>query len=161
MNVQDIKSEQNLRDWLGSEVINWNRAGNKKVGLDWIEPTFGSSMGISDCAITYSGATFGVELKHLYARRDGAVCYKIRPVQRRYNFMGVKAGRKLLLFASVAKGGTIELVLIRGDKLPLRDYCHMEGSGCETHLEQVILRLTTPFSHFLRTITDNDWWRQS
>lgn len=157
MYIQEISSEQNLREWTTQEVGIWNANNLAKVTLDWIEPTFGSSMGISDASIGYNGNTFGFELKHLYERKAG-VCYKIRPVQRRFNVMGFKSGKKLLIFASVVSEDKTELVLIRGDKVPLRDYCYMDGSNCKYGITQTVVPHLNPFSFILHTINKPDWW---
>lgn len=157
MLFENIKNEQHLRDWLSGQIIAWNMRHNDRVALEWIEPTFGSSMGISDCKITYKSVTFGVELKHWFKKRDG-VCYKIRPVQRRYNFMGVRAGRKLLILASIDKGDYNELVAIRGDNVPLRDYCFILGSGCEDGIIQTVFSEDDAFASFLTCISADKWW---
>jgi hypothetical protein len=172
MDIQDINSEQMLRDWLAMNIVAWNALHVDKVGHEWIEPTFGSSMGISDAKVSYRAVTWGVELKHWYERREG-VNYKIRPVQRRYNVMGVKSGRKLLIMATVVKAGYVDLVLIRGDKAPLRDYCNIKGSGCEDGIEQTIVPQScpleygyvttppsqwTPFGWILKTLSNQSWW---
>lgn len=158
MNIQDIASEQHLRDWLTREYNTWNIHNRNQVAIDWIEPSYGSTMGISDCKLSYKRTTTGLELKHLYERKAG-VCYKIRPVQRRYNVMGTKAGKRLLIFASVVIQNRVELVMIRGDRTPLRDYCSMQGSGCESGVIQTVVPLYSSFSFILDTITDEHWWK--
>lgn len=162
MLLRNIKEEQHLREWLAGEIANWNKAGNSRVAYEWIEPSrYGSTSGISDMKLTYRNLTYGIELKHWFKKRDG-ICYKIRPAQRRYNVMGVNSGQKLLVFGSIAIENKIELVAIRGDKIPLRDYCCIEGSGCELHLDQTkitdLCTQGTEFEYLLRTIDNEMWW---
>lgn len=146
MEIQAIKDEQMLRQWLAGRIVAWNTKNVDKVRLDWIEPTFGSSVGLPDCSIRFRAHDFGIELKHLYRLQKG-VCWKIRPVQRRYHKMGVKAGKKLLMVATVASDGYNELVLVRGDKVPLRDYCSIVGSGCETGIVQTVVPQSCPLEY--------------
>jgi hypothetical protein len=98
--IQDINEEQDLRQWLAESVIDWNRYHADRIGHTWIEPAFGSSIGASDAGLSYLGIDYGVELKHFQVTSKG-VLYKIRPVQRSFNVMGVRNGKRLLILATV------------------------------------------------------------
>lgn len=160
MQIQQVKAEDNLRKWLSGQVANWNLFHGDKVRHDWIEPAFGSSMGIPDCALQYQGQTWAIELKHWYRLRDG-VQYKVRPVQRRYHHINYNAGKKCLIMATVVTASYNELVLIRGDNVPLRDYCVMQGSGCNQGIKQTIVPTVVEdrvFETVIATLVAPSWW---
>lgn len=158
VDIQDIREEQDLRQWLAEQVNRWNEKNVDKIGHIWIEPAFGSSVGVSDAHLDFMGQTYGVELKHFKVEARG-VHYKIRPVQRRYNVMGVRNGKRLLVLASVEWSDGNQLVMIRGDKVPLRDYEYMDGSGCEEGIQQTTIPINgMPFHFFMRTMTVSSWW---
>lgn len=154
MEIHRIKQEADLREWLAENVIAWNKTpGRPHIKHVWIEPGFGGSIGVSDAQLTIRGIDYGVELKHLLTTSKG-VCYKIRPVQRRYNVMGVRTGSKLVILATIAMSNRNDLVLIRGDNCPLRDYCDaLDRKG-----KDVIIAGDRPFEAFIRTITNPNYW---
>lgn len=156
--IRDIREEQHLRQWLSEQVNTYNNKNVEKVDHIWIEPAFGSSVGVPDASLSFRGLSYGVELKHFEVNSKG-VLYKIRPVQRRFHVMGVRNGKRLLVLATVAQPSGNQLVMIRGDRLPLRDYAFMEGSGCEEGIVQtVISTLEQPFYFFMRTMIASTWW---
>lgn len=158
MDIRDIREEQHLREWLAEGVLAWNKTpGKSALKHVWIEPGFGGSTGVSDAQLTYRGVEYGIELKHFHVTTKG-VCYKVRPVQRRFNVMGVRTGKRLAILATVARTNYNDLVLIRGDNCPLRDYCDQSGSGCETGIKQILLAGNRPFEAFMRTIADPLYW---
>lgn len=158
MDIRNIKAEDDLRQWLAESVLAWNRtAGKSAIKHVWIEPGFGGSTGVSDAQLSYLGVDYGVELKHFHVTTKG-VCYKIRPVQRRYNVMGVRTGKRLVILATIVRSNYNDLVLIRGDNCPLRDYCSDLGSGCKDGVKQQLLGGNHPFDLFMRTITAPTYW---
>lgn len=158
MDILNIKEEQHLREWFAENVIAWNKTkGNKEIKHIWIEPGFGGSTGVSDAQLTYLGTDYGIELKHFGVTSKG-VCYKIRPVQRRYNVMGVRTGKRLAILATVDRSDYNELVLIRGDNCPLRNYCNELGSRCESGIKQKVLAGNHLFAGFIQTIADAAYW---
>ena len=128
MRIQSIKEELDLRHWLSDELSPDKPNG---LRLEWIEPgRYGSSEGAPDCKITVHRQTISLELKHLYMKSKG-IEWKVRPVQRRWHHMGAKFGNRSALLASLDNGtGFIQLLLIRGDRIPLRDYASDPSSGC-------------------------------
>lgn len=68
--------ESNLRSWLKSV---WGD------GLSWIEPSRGSSVGVSDVLLPVDGHLVPVELKVWQKGRDGSVRSKMRPSQIRFH----------------------------------------------------------------------------
>lgn len=115
MKLTDIHSETDLRNWLTT---------NTDRSIEWIEPgRFGSSEGLPDCK--FEGV--GLELKYLEQTRKG-IKWKVRPAQRRYHHMNVLKGGHSALLAFTDK--THELLLVRGDHIPLRDYAVDKESGC-------------------------------
>ncbi len=158
MKIHDIKEEQDLRQWLAESVKAWNAAKPRDaIKMVWIEPGFGGSIGVSDAGLSYRGVDYGVELKHLHVTSKGVV-YKIRPVQRRYNVMGVRTGKRLVILATVAYKNYNDLILIRGDNCPLRDYCSELGSGCQDGVKQIILSGDNQFRDFILTIAEANYW---
>lgn len=157
MEISAISSEQDLRQWLSEQVKTWNKNHQEKVGHVWIEPGFGSTNGIPDASLSFRSLEYGVELKHFKVTAKG-VCYKIRPVQRRYNVMGVRNGKRLFVLATIDRTNYNELVMIRGDKVPLRDYCCELGSGCETSISQTIIPHEFAFRFMLETMSRAVWW---
>lgn len=157
--LDDITSEDDLRKWLAHQIIIRNEKHVMKIRLTWIEPAFGSSMGAPDAQIDYQGESFGFELKHFHRLARG-VCYKIRPVQRRYHVMGFRGGKKLLVMATIVNANNNELVLIRGDNVPLRDYCDIKGSGCEKGIKQTHVPISPyPFDGIIDIVTNYRWWK--
>jgi hypothetical protein len=158
MDIRNIKEEQDLRQWLSEGVNAWNKErASDRLGHVWIEPGFGGSTGVSDAKLTFRGQEYGVELKHFHVTSKG-VCYKIRPVQRRYNVMGVREGKKLVILATIDRSDYVDLVLIRGDNCPLRDYCKDLGSGCEQGIKQLSIQGDRPFYRFIASIADPNYW---
>jgi hypothetical protein len=123
--LENVTSEGDLRNWL-SDHIDYNTEGRLK--LEWIEPNiYGSSIGGPDVKIQGWGKTVGLELKYLLSTKKG-IKWAVRPSQRRYHHLHVKQGGRSALMAYIAKND--ELVLVRGDHIPLRDYAKDVSSGC-------------------------------
>lgn len=157
--IDDITSEDDLRHWLAHQILIRNEKNVMKIKLTWIEPAFGSTIGAPDAQIDYAGQSFGFELKHFHRLTRG-VFYKIRPVQRRYHVMGFRGGKKLLIMATIANENSNELVLIRGDNVPLRDYCDIKGSGCQKGIKQTEVPLTAyPLDGVMDIVTNYIWWK--
>lgn len=74
--------ESDLRLWLKNV---WAR-GKRGVGLNWIEPAKGSSVGFPDVLIPVWPTLLPVELKVTKKNNDNYVCI-VRPVQRRFHSM--------------------------------------------------------------------------
>jgi hypothetical protein len=125
MQFQNITSEGDLRTWMRSNISECEG----RVKIEWIEPSlYGSSIGMPDCKIVSEDKSIGLELKYLELTRKG-IRWTVRPVQRRYHRMlAIRGGRSALL-AYIA--GIKELVLVRGDHVPLRNYASDPNSGVE------------------------------
>ena len=74
--------ESDLRLWLKNV---WLR-GKRGVGLSWIEPAKGSSVGFPDVLIPVWPTLIPVELKVTKKHNEGYSCI-VRPVQRRFHSM--------------------------------------------------------------------------
>jgi hypothetical protein len=120
MKLEDIASETNLRNWLTDNIDECEG----RLKIEWIEPAqYGSSPGLPDCKLN----GIGLELKYLLSTKKG-IKWTIRPAQRRYHHMLARNGGKSALLAYIAAKN--ELVLVRGDHIPLRDYAIDKESGC-------------------------------
>jgi hypothetical protein len=124
MIIQNILSEGDLREWLR------DYAKSCSVSLQWVEPTLrGSTIGAPDVIMKADGVEIPIELKVLVRMRKG-IKFTVRPAQRRWHHMGMKKGNKsALLFIEMSSNN--KLWLVRGDKIPLRDYAAHPDSGCE------------------------------
>ena len=124
MKLNDILGEDHLREWI--------RENSKPlgIGLQWVEPNIhGSSVGAPDVIMKCDGVEIPIELKLLLRMKKG-IKFTLRPSQRRYHHMGMKKGQKsALLFVEGSSNN--KLWLVRGDKIPLRDYPTHPASGCE------------------------------
>lgn len=159
-----IGCELDLRHWLRDRV----GESGRKYTVKWIEPSkWGSSVGQPDCRLTCGRESVDVELKHLYLKTKG-IEWKVRPVQRRYHHMGMREGRRSALLASVEmKKGLVILILIRGDKIPLRDYASHPDSGCANGREEydwlgkenALLGLKpNEFGDMCEKLFSKEWW---
>jgi hypothetical protein len=125
MKLDDIASEQNLREWMRD----WIHVCEGRLKLEWIEPNiYGSTVGGPDVKVTYEHTMIGLELKYLTTSRKG-IKWAVRPAQRRYHHMLARRGGRSALLAYV--GGAQEFILVRGDDIPLRDYASSPSSGCK------------------------------
>jgi hypothetical protein len=137
MKLNEVASEGDLRYWLQE----WISECDGRLAVEWVEPMiYGSTVGAPDCKISYSQKTIGLELKYLLTTRKG-IKWEVRPAQRRYHHMHAKNGGRSALLAYIA--ATKELVLVRGDHIPLRDYASDKESGCAHGL--VIMEVMTIF----------------
>jgi hypothetical protein len=143
MNIEDIASESDLRDWLRTNI----HYCNGRLKLDWVEPSiYGSTVGQSDVNIISGYEKIGVELKYLLTTRKG-IKWTLRPAQRRYHHMHMKKGGKSALLAYIPAEG--DLRLVRGDKIPLRNYISDPGSGYENEMwESTIAALSWKVNMF-------------
>lgn len=86
------KKEFELRKWIKSLLGD---------DLSWIEPTRGSSVGMSDCIVSLPDRTrLPVELKHWTITHKGEWVCPMRPAQIRYHYMNhhKKKGRTAICF---------------------------------------------------------------
>lgn len=158
MNIHSIEVELNLRHWLRDAAALWNTNNVDQVGIEWIEPAFGSSPGIPDCRIVFKKKSVEIELKHLNMKKRG-IEWKIRPLQRRYHVMGAKEGKRTAILSTVNYCGRNNLILIRGDRVPLRDYEDIEDSGGKVNY-QIIEgdNEMERFRMFMRYILMETYW---
>jgi hypothetical protein len=159
MQINDICSENDLRTWLTeqSEMI-------RGIQLDWVEPgKYGSTMGQPDVNLKIGGTTIGLELKYLLTTRKG-IKFTVRPVQRRYHHMTVKRGGKSALLA-IEAGPVNKLFLVRGDKIPLRDYVSDPDSGCKGGLEYWLVGVSDAdhktINNLIRILFKSTFWERS
>ncbi len=75
-------TEKDLRHWLRCV---WSR-GNSDIGIQWVEPTSGSSVGFPDALLPVWPALLPVELK-LSKFAAGKYSSDVRPVQRRFHLL--------------------------------------------------------------------------
>lgn len=124
MKIQQIKSEDDLRTWLREQapiIVD--------VELQWVEPNIhGSTVGAPDVILKRGMSKVDVELKYLSRTKFGTK-FTLRPAQRRYHHMNSKRGAKTSLLAAERVNGKVQLFLLRGDHIPLRDYISDEDSG--------------------------------
>lgn len=161
MKLSDINKEGDLRDWLSEWIIKCEG----RIKLEWVEPAiFGSAIGAPDCKLNNGEMTIGLELKYLLSTKRG-IKWAVRPAQRRYHHLHVKHGGKSALLAWIMAKD--ELVLVRGDHIPLRDYATDVSSGCAHGL--CIMEVLNYFSVdpnanamdiLERTLFHNDFWRK-
>jgi hypothetical protein len=126
MKIENISRETDLREWLSENIVHCEG----RIVINWIEPSrYGSSVGQPDCTITSSGMNvIGLELKYLLKTRRG-IKWTVRPSQRRYHHMLMKHGGRSALLAWVP--AEYRMLLVRGDKIPLRDYVDDPNSGVD------------------------------
>lgn len=79
--------ENDLRVWLKGA---WAK-GEKDLGLQWIEPAIGSSVGFPDVLMPVWPAFIPVELKVSERNKAGAFACEVRPVQRRFHLFARKS----------------------------------------------------------------------
>lgn len=128
MRLNEIASEGDLRYWLQE----WISECRDRLNLEWVEPMiYGSTVGAPDCKIKHQDSTIGLELKYLLSTKKG-IKWTLRPAQRRYHHMNIKQGGRSALLAYIP--ATSQLVLVRGDHIPLRDYASDPDSGCKDGL---------------------------
>ena len=122
MKLKDILSEGDLRQWLRTQA--------PRVGIDlqWVEPAlYGSSVGAPDVIMKHSvDVPISIELKILLQMKKG-IKFTLRPAQRRWHHMGKKYSALLFVELNTVN----KLWLVRGDKIPLRDYASHKDSGCK------------------------------
>jgi hypothetical protein len=78
--MQSNVTEKDMRHWLRSV---WSR-GKGGVGVQWVEPTSGSSVGFPDALLPVWPALLPVELK-LSKKTSSKYVASVRPVQRRFH----------------------------------------------------------------------------
>jgi hypothetical protein len=124
MKLSDITSEGDLRQWMKD----YAHICDGRLKFDWIEPSiFGSSVGQPDLQIKSAGKKVGLELKYLLSTKKG-IKWTLRPAQRRYHHMNLRNGGCSAVLAFIP--ATKQLLLMRGDHVPLRDYASDPNSGC-------------------------------
>jgi hypothetical protein len=121
---QSISSENDLRTWLHDVAPLM-----KGVKLQWVEPSlYGSTVGAGDLIMKMRDIKVDVELKYLHRTYKG-IKFTLRPAQRRFHHSSMRRGNKTCLLFVLST--TRQMFLVRGDKLPLRDYASHIDSGCE------------------------------
>jgi hypothetical protein len=125
MKLSNVENENDVRKWLSQHL-----KVLKGVSYQWIEPNvmLGSTMGAPDINIKFDRRTVGLELKFLEVTNKG-IKWTVRPVQRRYHHMLARAGGRSALMG-IVHDELNTLILVRGDKIPLRDYASHPDSGC-------------------------------
>jgi hypothetical protein len=151
MLLPNVKGETDLREWLGewAEIM-------KDVSIQWVEPAkFGSTTGAADAIVKCGNARVDLELKYLYRTRNG-IKFTLRPSQRRYHRMTmIRGGRTSVLGI---ENGSKRLFLVRGDKVPLRDYASDKDS--QTGPDEAITVTVSGASHLYGLLFhDNNYWR--
>jgi hypothetical protein len=123
MKLENIKNEPDLREWLRTHI----KECEGRVKIEWVEPNlYGSSIGAPDCKLNSEDKTIGLELKFLNMTRKG-IKWLVRPGQRRWHRMhAIKGGRSALLACIAGKN---DIILVRGDHVPLRNYSIDPNSG--------------------------------
>jgi hypothetical protein len=124
MQLKNITSENDLRSWL-----RFYSNQMKGVTLQWVEPSplIGSAVGAADVIMKLDDQKVDVELKYL-VRKIRGIKFTLRPSQRRFHHSSMrKGGHTALLFV---EAGVKRLWLVRGDKVPIRDYASDPDSGC-------------------------------
>ena len=133
MKIQDIRNENDLREWLRQQapiIVD--------VELQWVEPIIhGSTVGAADVIMKRKGAKVDVELKYLERTRKGTK-FTLRPAQRQFHSLSSARGAKTSLLAAERVNGRIQLFLLRGDHIPLRDYISDDGSGVDRDRRWII-----------------------
>jgi hypothetical protein len=126
MQLENINGEGDLRRWLGAQLK--LLAG---VNYHWIEPNIllGSTVGAPDIEVGFDNKKIGLELKYLEVKRKG-IKWTVRPVQRQYHHSLARRGGRSAILAIVNDKNENTLILVRGDKVPLRDYSSHPQSGC-------------------------------
>jgi hypothetical protein len=125
MLLQNINSENDLRSWLHDVAPLM-----KYIQLQWIEPSlYGSTVGAGDLIMKMGDNKVDVELKYLFRTTKGTK-FTLRPAQRRFHHSSMRRGGKTCLLYVLATL-TRQMFLVRGDRLPLRDYASNVDSGCE------------------------------
>lgn len=76
-------TENDLRKWLSSV---WAR-GKRDIGIQWIEPAAGSSVGFPDALLPVWPSLLPVELKVSQKNAFDAFQCHVRPVQRRFHLL--------------------------------------------------------------------------
>jgi len=90
----------------------------------WVEPSFGSTVGLPDCELRFDGKTFPVELKFWKVTRFGLKC-ELRPAQIRYHVVSARTKIKTaILFAYALAGSESDYVmyLLSNRKCPKENY---------------------------------------
>jgi hypothetical protein len=124
MFLPNINSETDLRSWL-REVAPMM----KGVTLQWVEPSlYGSTIGAGDVIMKKNDIKIDVELKYLHKTIKGTKV-TLRPAQRRFHHSSMRRGNKTCLLYVLATTAR-QMFLVRGDKIPLRDYSSHPDSGC-------------------------------
>jgi hypothetical protein len=147
----NINDETDLREWLGEWAYFM-----KDVEIQWVEPAkYGSTTGVADAIVKCGNARVDLELKYLYKTRNG-IKFTLRPAQRRYHRMTMLRGGQTSVLG--IENSTKRLFLVRGDKVPLRDYS-MDAHS-KTGPDEEITVTVSGASHLRELLFyDNTYWR--
>jgi hypothetical protein len=157
MKFADIKNEGDMRTWVGAQLKLL-----KGISIEWVEPNtlHGSSIGLPDLNIKFESKKVSVELKYLFVTRKG-IKWKVRPVQRRFHHITAKAGGRSALLCVISDAGN-SLVVVRGDKVPLRDYASDKDSGCPNGKADIVVleesSETTIMLDVCELLFNDDFW---
>jgi hypothetical protein len=157
MNLGSIKNERpDLRNWFKEQMQK-----QPNYGIEWVEPNvfLGATTGSADCIIKHYTKSIPLELKHLELKTKG-IEWKFRPVQRRWHHMGMRKGQRSAALCTSDIRYNIVPILIRGDRIPLRDYESDEGSGCEfSKAIYTSLAVGEPITNLLSLIFGEEFWK--
>jgi hypothetical protein len=147
----NVNDETDLREWLGEWAYFM-----KDVEIQWVEPSkFGSTTGAADAIVKCGNARVDLELKYLYKTRNG-IKFTLRPSQRRYHRMTMLHGGQTSVLG--IENSTKRLFLVRGDKVPLRDYA-MDAHSKTGSDEQITVTITGTYHLRELLFHDKTYWR--
>ena len=114
-----LTKEKLLRYWL-LEVM--GTSGQ----VQWVEPAFGSTVGLPDALVKISNVRIPVELKFWdQTSRERRIKAKMRPAQIRYHVMAARNGEQTAILYTLKKLGDVEadfdVFLLCGKYCPLND----------------------------------------
>lgn len=135
--------ENELRKWLADTC--W-----PLLDVQWVEPgRYGSTQGAADAIVRDGVMDVALELKIWERKRRGIKCV-MRPVQRQWHHKMMRRGNKCAVLFNVKD--TDEIYLLRGDRVPWRDYADDQYSRCVDGQ----LRLTVVQDDFQQLLFNND-----
>ena len=118
-------SELRLRRWI-----------KRVMGHDvqWVEPSFGSEIGIPDTVLKFGFADYPVELKWWPVGKAGQLKYHLRPAQIRYHTLAARKGKRTaIMYAVPLNENNFAVIIIPGKncKNPLCSVTELVGFEIE------------------------------